>query len=1167
MDTPPQVFISYSHDSAEHLDRVLALANRLRKDGVEARLDQYEEAPAEGWRRWMLDQIEQADFVLVVASPVYRTRSEGIDEPGHGLGVAWEGAIVTQSLYEASSHNERFIPVVFSRDDVESIPIQLGGATYYDLSRGQGFEGLFRRLMGQSKIRKPDLGPLRHLAPLERRSSPSKPIAWTVPHQRDSGFVGRGQLLDKLIAVCERGNDERVHTLTGPGGIGKTAILVELAYRVRSAFQAILWLGADDADHLQTDMAKAALALKLPVPRSASSSRIGGSLLAWLRGNDRWIVVCDDVEDFGRIADFSFALGGRGPILAASRSSPPRSPRFRVYPVGPLPLDASLSILTSQEQPQDSIERKAATLLARELGGMPLAIKIVAAGIGTVHPVIGMFTAYLERFLAIARELKDEPLPVGRSDEVASVLRAGLGQLDGRDLKVLQVASCFAPGTAIPLPLLAEALEDLSAAELGATLDKLASSGWLRFDKEDGQFLGHPLALVFLRDKRWDPVVAAAAENALVAVATQANVDGKASQDLIRHLRFVVDGDRIRHDLRLSRLAYTLAEQLRLAGQAPEAETYLKRALEVREGKGRRDLKTARILARLAEAASARGDLQAADDYASRAGAIHPDAAAGVEISGELERRRVTGIDDFCGLVPWGEEMLAGLRQDGAAVSELRTVGAGRWLIQVKIPRDLQEAYGTAPQVLLLAVQGEAQGADLRRAQEELERYRFELDLDLLVVTDERPKLFQRLDLMYQTEGQWVPWSGEGRGFPSLAAAFRQSLPGQDIFAQRDAVRGRQIIGRGEDIATLSRSIRRGRTAGIYGLRKVGKTTVARAVTDRLDPISALLSLPRRSRGAVELSESSIRVAWLDAGRFFERTVEAVANRLLKALNDRLDAESLEVAAPEHGGGLGALDIRIEEILKASGTPLVFVIDEFDLLFEGSSGQLPVAGIEQLFQLLRAHAQETGRLVLVLIGRDPSFLEAPEMGGRTNPMLDWLVPRWLGPMEPKDADLLLEKLGRRVGLHIGAKTRRLARRWTGGHPRLHREFGSALLKVARETEVGRSRFLAGHVHSDDFRDQACEQFLERHGVLTICREVLHLLGEKYPAVAELLGELAGVEGEQRGRLLVSCGGWQRPENRILRDFGLVQGTLQRPEIPRFLIWYLQTFEPELRRRA
>jgi hypothetical protein len=47
----PRVFISYSHDSPEHLDHVLELADRLRTDGIDCHIDQYEESPPEGWPR------------------------------------------------------------------------------------------------------------------------------------------------------------------------------------------------------------------------------------------------------------------------------------------------------------------------------------------------------------------------------------------------------------------------------------------------------------------------------------------------------------------------------------------------------------------------------------------------------------------------------------------------------------------------------------------------------------------------------------------------------------------------------------------------------------------------------------------------------------------------------------------------------------------------------------------------------------------------------------------------------------------------------------------------------------------------------------------------------------------------------------------------------------
>ena len=49
---PPKVFISYSHDSSEHKEQVLELSDRLRNDGIDCNIDQYEEfSPPEAWPR------------------------------------------------------------------------------------------------------------------------------------------------------------------------------------------------------------------------------------------------------------------------------------------------------------------------------------------------------------------------------------------------------------------------------------------------------------------------------------------------------------------------------------------------------------------------------------------------------------------------------------------------------------------------------------------------------------------------------------------------------------------------------------------------------------------------------------------------------------------------------------------------------------------------------------------------------------------------------------------------------------------------------------------------------------------------------------------------------------------------------------------------------------
>src|ERR1700674_1828285 len=86
-----EVFISYSWDDEQHVRRVLELSNRLRSEGIDCVLDQYEVSPPEGWPRWMDRKIKDAQFVLVVCTEKYCAKVMGHEHQGTGLGVRWEG--------------------------------------------------------------------------------------------------------------------------------------------------------------------------------------------------------------------------------------------------------------------------------------------------------------------------------------------------------------------------------------------------------------------------------------------------------------------------------------------------------------------------------------------------------------------------------------------------------------------------------------------------------------------------------------------------------------------------------------------------------------------------------------------------------------------------------------------------------------------------------------------------------------------------------------------------------------------------------------------------------------------------------------------------------------------------------------------------------------------
>ena len=123
----PRVFISYSHDTAEHQERVLGLADQLRADGIDAEVDQYNAAPAEGWPLWCERQIEAADVVLMVCTETYHRRVSGDEERGKGLGVVCEARIIRQLLYDAGVASDKFVPVLFSDASPEQIPMPIKG--------------------------------------------------------------------------------------------------------------------------------------------------------------------------------------------------------------------------------------------------------------------------------------------------------------------------------------------------------------------------------------------------------------------------------------------------------------------------------------------------------------------------------------------------------------------------------------------------------------------------------------------------------------------------------------------------------------------------------------------------------------------------------------------------------------------------------------------------------------------------------------------------------------------------------------------------------------------------------------------------------------------------------------------------------------------------------
>lgn len=138
--TIPKAFVSYSHDSQEHKKWVLDFATRLRNNGVDAILDQWDLKPGDDLPAFMERGLLAADRVLMVCTDKYVEKANA----GAG-GVGYEKMIVTADLLKKIDSN-KVIPLI-RQSGSHNVPTFLRSKLFLDFSRPDEFEFSFDELI------------------------------------------------------------------------------------------------------------------------------------------------------------------------------------------------------------------------------------------------------------------------------------------------------------------------------------------------------------------------------------------------------------------------------------------------------------------------------------------------------------------------------------------------------------------------------------------------------------------------------------------------------------------------------------------------------------------------------------------------------------------------------------------------------------------------------------------------------------------------------------------------------------------------------------------------------------------------------------------------------------------------------------------------------------
>lgn len=270
----------------------------------------------------------------------------------------------------------------------------------------------------------------------------------------------------------------------------------------------------------------------------------------------------------------------------------------------------------------------------------------------------------------------------------------------------------------------------------------------------------------------------------------------------------------------------------------------------------------------------------------------------------------------------------------------------------------------------------------------------------------------------------------------------------RDLYTSTQPVSGRSFFGREHLLNELTDAVYRGSFIGIYGLRKIGKTSLIQHLRDE-----------RLRDDAVTYVDLLLLSGEKDCNRLYHALERSLYERLSKR-NQKL-ANLLRLGKIKLFSELSCNDIPsvfrqdLESLLdaladgKGSGiNRLVIFLDELEVMLP-MDGRPGFDGYVEFFSLLRGLSQ-TGRykdlLSSVVVAANAAISESGYWKGRDNPVYGLYEGKYLSPLSNEDCVAMIRDLGRGMSVLWDDDAISAVLDETSGHPFLTRIFCSRIAK-------------------------------------------------------------------------------------------------------------------------
>lgn len=370
--TSPDVFISYpgrDKQWAVWLDFV------LRDAGYATRLQEYDFAPGESFPRAIHEALVACRFVVCLLSPAYLE--------SWWCGEEWQTALTKRKLFPVRIADCKPDGLLTIHAYVDAVGLSEGEAQKRILDGLAKVEG--RRVRPKHR----PAFPSRDAAPT-RPAFPGKlPPIWNIREARNPYFTGRDEMLRRLhedLASCEHAS--LIQVISGLGGVGKTQLALEYAYRHVNEYEGVWWLRAETPATLAEDYAGLAPCLGITVV--ADQDAVLREVQTKLMRRNGILLIFDNATGADTLTPY-LPVGPGNRVLVTTREQ--YWPGAKTEEVPALEIEQAVKFLLDRSGQTD---QAAAVNVANRLGCLPLALEQAAAYVTRCRKSLADYAALVE---------------------------------------------------------------------------------------------------------------------------------------------------------------------------------------------------------------------------------------------------------------------------------------------------------------------------------------------------------------------------------------------------------------------------------------------------------------------------------------------------------------------------------------------------------------------------------------------------------------------------------------------------------------------------------------------------------------------------------------------------------------------------------------------------